>query len=412
MDKFINYGDEKLPLNFPENVSLDEFQYSEKHDSFDFKALHHAINEEGNDLFPFRSADLFVVNDAYRHTPTDIILKWFNDNGYLGDRSIFIVATGCHAAPNDMQMRKIFGALYDSLKNRIRVHDAYDRGSMVKIGVDGEGHPVYINRLLHDAGNIVVIGSVEPHYFAGFTGGRKSIFPGLADYDTTVRNHARAVNFEAAPMRLDGNPVADDLSSLMNLVADKMIFSFQIVSIPSGGIVGIFCGAMGKSFEMAAQLAREVFGITAESHYDLILAEVRPPLDSNLYQLQKSLENCQMALRDGGSMVLFSPCHEGIGSESFYNLADIWKSGENHEDAVNDKFGIHKLYRVKKISERIGIYLHSNLPEGVSDKVFFRTVKDSQVLINEISKKGKTIKAALVRDAGQTVLTVRSKSQN
>ncbi len=405
----INYGDKQLTLELPKNVSLDEYEYMNREVPFDFSALNSALKDEETGLFPLSSADLYVVNDAYRHTPTGQILTWLDDNGHINDRALFIVAAGCHQAPTETQLRKIFGRQYDIFKSRIVVHDARDRGRMVKQGEDASGYPVYINRHLFEARHIVVIGSVEPHYFAGFTGGRKSIFPGLCDYDTTVRNHARAVSFEAAPMCLEGNPVAEDLEALMQLVADKLIFSIQVVAVPGGEIAGIFCGNIKDSFGKAALLAENIFGVRSDHNYDLILGEVRPPLDSNLYQLQKSLENCQTALKDGGTIILFSPCYEGIGSESFYKLADSWNSEPDCGRANLDRFGVHKLHRVEQIAERTHVYLHSDLPDGVSDKVFFKSVREPQALLNNIVKEGMIIKAALIRDAGQTVLTVRQK---
>ncbi len=407
MQIVINYGDEQLTLELPQNLTLDEYKYLKECKKYDNSSFISTVKECENDFFALASADLFVVNDAYRHTPTEKILGWLKETGRINDRAKFIVATGSHELPNAEQFRAIFGSLYDTLKDRITAHNSRDRSSLTKMGEDCDGFPVYVNNHLAEAKRVVIIGSVEPHYFAGFTGGRKAIFPGLCDYETIVRNHARAVSFEASPMKLKGNPVHEHLNSLMNLVLHKDIFSIQIVSIPGGEIAGIFCGRVDDSFSKAKDLASKIFGFTSEKPYDILLAEVRAPLDCNLYQLQKSLENCQGAVRDSGSILLFSPCHEGIGSQSFYALADRWQSGEVPLDPGQDSFGIHKLSRVKKISERVNVFLYSKLKTGVSDKVYFKSMNKPQAIIDDMAKKELKIKAALVRDAGQTVLTVR-----
>jgi len=357
-----------------------------------------------NQLFPISEADLFVVNDAYRPTPTDRILRWLSESNRLRKTQKFLIATGCHEGPNEYQMKAIFGDMYAKIKGRLLVHDARDKNEMVQIGEDSEQHPIFLNRHFHEAEKVVIVGSVEPHYFAGFTGGRKSVFPGLCDYDTTVRNHRLGVSFEAAPLRLDKNPIEENLRELMHLVCDKEIFSIQMVMGKEGHIEAIFCGDIQSSFRRACEHSAHLFSYKTGAEYDLVLAEVRSPLDTNLYQLQKSLENSQTAVRNGGSMILFSRCHEGIGPDSFYNLADKWKSDTAARRAGTDDFGIHKLARVAQIGQRIDIWLYSELEDGISDKVFFKTTKNPQEIIDRTIQNKNGVRTAVVRDAGHTVL--------
>ncbi len=148
-----------------------------------------------------------------------------------------------------------------------------------------------------------------------------------------------------------------------------------------------------------------MFGLKARHEYDLILAEVLPPLDSNLYQLQKSLENCQQAIADGGTVILFSPCRGGVGSESFYRLADNWQPGVIPDDRTADFFGVHKLHRTRVIGDRLNVFLYSELAPGVPDKVYFKSTAKPQEIIYNIASIKKNPKVALVRDAGHVVLT-------
>ncbi len=294
--------------------------------------------------------------------------------------------------------------MYDRLHDRVVIHDARAHDEMVGIGRDADGGEVRVNRYFHEARRPVLIGSVEPHYFAGFTGGRKSIFPGVCDYETTARNHRLAVSFDSAPMRLDGNPVAEGLKQLMELVSDRPLFGIQIVGAVDTGLRAVLCGELHDAFERACAVSRNMFENRVEQPYDLILAEVLPPLDSNLYQLQKSLENCQVAVRDGGAVILFSPCREGIGSEHFYRLAERYRTGD---DGIMDAFGIHKLVRVEKIGKRLDVFLHSMLDEGVAERVFFKSIRDPQRIVDHMVEKRRLLSSALVHDAGHTVLTVQ-----
>jgi len=400
----INYGEKKLTLRLPDYISFDDYNHKSSDSIVDFLTFKEILLSSEKMHFELDNADIYIINDAYRPTPSYLILEWMNKLGKLNDRAKFLVATGCHQPPVEKQFKKIFGNLYASLKDRIIVHDARDKDKMIKIGQDLFRKPVLINRHFYNANHVVIIGSVEPHYFAGFTGGRKSIFPGLCDYDTTARNHNLATSFEAMPMKLEGNPVEEHLQSLMHLLPNKDIFAVQIVLSGDNDIAGIYCGELKTSFENACELAAGIFGVHVDDKHDLLIAEVRPPLDGNLYQLQKSLENCQKAVCGGGTILLFSPCNEGIGENSFYELAENWTP--ESETILNDSalFGQHKLSRVYHIGQRINIRLYSELNPDVGERVFFNTELNPQKTIDNLINKGKNIKVGMVHDAGHTVL--------
>ncbi len=403
----INYGEDRLMLMLPDDTAFDEFAPATTSEAVGINEFRAEIDSAAKSLFPLEETELYVVNDAYRPTPSARILKWIQSLGKLNEKAKFLVATGCHQSQNESQLKNIFGDLYSSIKYRIFVHDAFETDKLIKIGNDSFGKPVWLNPLFLNSRKVVVIGSVEPHYFAGFTGGRKSIFPGLCDFGTTARNHNLAISFNAAPMKLHGNPVAEHLQSLMRLLTDNTILGIQAVLCGSGRLAGIFCGDLESSFKRSCELASKLFGIKVKNRYDLLLAEVLPPLDSNLYQLQKSLENCQNAVADKGTILLFSHCDEGIGSDYFYNLCQTWSPVNAADLDSTESFGIHKLRRVYDISRRVNVRLKSNLPDKVSDKVFYKTENDPQVLIDKLAGKKRNQKVCLVHDAGHTVLINR-----
>ncbi|MFH2035852.1 MAG: lactate racemase domain-containing protein [Candidatus Zixiibacteriota bacterium] len=402
MDAMVSYGEKKMKLVFPDGVSFSEYSANPTGEAVGLEQFSEKIQLAEKKLFQLQTADLFIVNDAYRPTPTATILKWIESIGKIGPKAQFIIATGTHQSPSIDQLRHIFGSLYEKLSDRIAVHSAADLDSMNEIGKDSFNQPVLVNNIFCRAKKVVIIGSVEPHYFAGFTGGRKSIFPGLCDYDTTVRNHNLAVSLKSAPMKLDDNPVHEHLNSLMKLIADKEIFSIQTVPGTNcdNSKISLFCGELETSFNEARKLSKKIFGLKTDKQYDLLLAEVHPPLDRNLYQLQKSLENCQPAVKDGGHLMLFSPCREGVGSDKFYRLINHWNPVKDKLPQGREAFGIHKLSRVYQISQRIGINLYSELEKGISDKVFYKSINDPQVFIDNFMEDIINAKVALVHDSG------------
>ncbi len=399
----ICYGEDKLELKLPDSVECDFYECKALAKEIDSHAFLGRVTMAEKELFVISQADLFIVNDAYRPTPTSEILHRLYENGRLSKKAKFLVATGCHQAPDETQLKTIFGDLYEKLKKRILIHDARDLDSMKHLGETEDGFPVYINKHFCEAEKVVVIGSVEPHYFAGYTGGRKAFFPGISDFETTKRNHRLAVSFDDAPVKLEGNPVEHNLQVLMKLISDKPVLSIQAVLNKANKIQAVFCGKINSSFRRACELAQKVYSSKIKKRYDLLLAEVCPPLDCSLYQLQKSLENSQAAVTNGGTIMLFSTCREGIGSESFYKLADRWREPSSKTNNEDD-FGVHKLSRVAQIAQRIDVRLYSELADNISDKVFFKTEKNPQKIIDKLVDNNRNIRVALVRDASHTVL--------
>ncbi|MDD4053187.1 MAG: lactate racemase domain-containing protein [candidate division Zixibacteria bacterium] len=348
-----------------------------------------------------RGKPLVVVNDAFRPTPTGKILAALQsyDPSFRAD---FVVACGNHPKPSPSDMESIFDGYSLPADSRLFFHDSRDRKTMVPAG-EIDGQTVYLNRVLFGYPSVMVIGSVEPHYFAGFTGGRKSLIPGLCDFETTRRNHALAVSPEARPLRLNGNPVAENLDRLMGLLSLSHLFSIQIVAGRNQKILDCFCGDLAASFAEAVILSEQVYSFPLEKTYDLVVAEMRPPLDRNLYQLQKGIENCVAAVRDGGTLIVVSPCREGIGNDEFYRLAERLRTPETvlaQAAAENPPLGIHKLCRIVRLSRRISVKALTELEPDVLRRVFLEPAEALQAERQKFQKGGeKHMEILLVRDA-------------
>ncbi|MFQ5454341.1 MAG: lactate racemase domain-containing protein, partial [Candidatus Zixiibacteriota bacterium] len=278
MEFELAYGKEKIKLELSDNFDVDIFAplTADKYVTFEcFKAV---FTKEGGNQFLSGEKLLFIVNDGFRNTPTSLILKWLDiiDTTFI-NRVHFIISTGTHKEPTENHYQSIFGKYYPRLRNQIIHHNARDYSSMVKIGVDKSGADVWVNKIIFEYDKVCLIGSVEPHYFAGFTGGRKSIFPGLTDFTTIERNHNLANSLEAAPLRLKDNPVAEHLSSLMSLLDFSNYFSFQTVLDAEQQLASIFMGDVYSSFEKAAAYAKRIYAHEVAQEYDMVISELLPP---------------------------------------------------------------------------------------------------------------------------------------
>jgi nickel-dependent lactate racemase len=347
---------------------------------------------------------LIVVNDGHRPTPTSEILAHLNRiDSTLLDRAFFMIAAGTHSEPTAAHYTKIFGDFYDRLKDRLSFHDAHDKSRMRSIGVDHLGGEVWLNNALFEYDRVMLISSVEPHYFAGYTGGRKSILPGLADFKAIERNHNLANSLQAAPLKLGGNPVAEHMAAVLDMLGAEKYFGIQVVIDAHKKLAGAFFGDLKTSFEGAVEYSAGMYGHRVPKPYDVVICELLPPLDGNLYQLQKALENCQPAVKDGGTILLVSECKNGVGSDHFFNLAQTWDRDKNVAAGGQLHFGSHKLSRVNAISKRINVRLYSSLPADKPRQVFYEPVDDIQPLLTDLLTEQKA--AAIVYDSGNTVLT-------
>ena len=200
--------------------------------------------------------------------------------------------------------------------------------------------------------------------------------------------------------------MVEHLEELLSLLDLDRLFSALVVQ-DAGGMIGrVFFGPVDRAFRNAVELALKLYAHRVEQQYDLAIAEVRPPLDKNLYQAQKALENCQAAVADGGAVVIVSPCDEGVGSEHFFKLASRWDRRSNQPVDGVTRFGSHKLSRVNAIGKRIDVRLFSNLPPETVRQVFYEPVQDISSLISERAEKRHPLRLAVVHDAGHTVLQI------
>jgi nickel-dependent lactate racemase len=401
----VSFGSEILEFELEPGDSLTEKELNDRFDEWDTDRFRRGLNDYQFTEFLSRGRLLVVINDAFRPTPTGEVLSQIK-SWYPDLQADFIVACGNHPPPEESEIATMFKGFSISDDSKLFVHDSRNIDDMTRVG-EFEGIPLYLNKKIFEYPAIMVIGSVEPHYFAGYTGGRKSLVPGLSDIESNRRNHVLAVSAEAKPLRLKGNPVAEDLDQLLELINISSLFSIQIVAGKDQKIIDCFCGDLRRSFEEAVAMAEQIYSFSLDKQYDLVIAEMKPPLDRNLYQIQKAIENNASAVRDGGTIVAVSECGEGIGNDEFYQLAGKLKNEEmalSYAEMENPPLGIHKLSRILKMAKRINIRALTGLKHEILHQVFLEPAVSIEAEIQKL-KQGERyqVDILLVRDAGLLV---------
>jgi nickel-dependent lactate racemase len=275
---------------------------------------------------------LIVVSDATRATASaqvvNLLVRRLIELGVgPGDINI-IFATGIHRAVTPEEKREV---LTPFIVQRIRTlnHDANERASMVQLGTTQRGTPVEINRALKEHDHVVLTGAIGFHYFAGFTGGRKSICPGLASARTIEATHMLALDFEKGGRRagigtglLEGNAIHEECERIAAEVAPS--FLINTVTDERGRAVRIYAGDWRAAHRRACAEYAEEHSVRIEEKREVVIASCGgSPWDINLIQAHKSLDMAAHACLEGGDIILLAECSDGFGRADFLKWFDV-----------------------------------------------------------------------------------------
>jgi len=372
-------------------------------------AINNPINSKGFKGFLSDAKKvLVIVNDATRPTPTKKILEFIFDDLKQTDFN-FIIATGAHRGPTREEYLQIFGSYYKEIKDKIIVHDARAQDDMIFLGKSSNGTQMYVNKAGVEADKIIIISSVEPHYFAGYTGGRKSFLPGIAGYKTIEQNHKLALVPEAKALALDGNPVHEDMIDAIKTVKQE-IFSIMTVLDKHHKVYATCCGHINDSFHAAIDYANEVFAAPLGERADIVVSIVKFPQDIDLYQAQKGIDNAKLALKKDGIMILVAKCRCGIGGKAF---ADLLGSSDTPGEALDTiekgyVLGYHKAAKMAEIGLWAQMWGVTDVDPDIISKLFIKPFSDLQTAIDQaLEEKGKDASVLFLMDGGLTVPLIK-----
>ncbi len=295
-----------------------------------------------------------VVNDQTRKAGMRVLLDAIAP---LLPRGVdLVVAYGLHARQTDEISRAIYG---DAVLSRARLlhHDARDPKVLTEIGALPSGEPLSIARAVAEADLRILVGGIGFHYYAGFSGGRKAILPGIADAASIERNHLRVLdpngpNGRAAgcgPARLDGNPVSDEMSAALRLLDARGGVTFLVNALvgESGAVVDLACGRdVERAFREGCARYVETHAVPIEAPLDTVVASAGGwPYDASLYQAHKAYDNAFRALGHGvregrtPTLIFLARCDEGLGHPRFRAWLDH-PTREAHYEALRTRYEI------------------------------------------------------------------------
>lgn len=261
-----------------------------------------------------------IASDHTRPVPSKVIMPQLLARIRAGNPSAevtILIATGFHRQTTREELVGKFGAEIVA-RERIVVHDASDATMLVEAGTLPSGGRLIVNRLAMEADLLVSEGFIEPHFFAGFSGGRKSVLPGIVSRETVLANHCS--EFIQSPFArtgvLDGNPIHRDMLHAAEVA--RLAFIVNVVIDGEKRIVRAVAGDFRVAHEAGCAWLKDICSVRVPVSDIVVTSNGGYPLDQNVYQSVKGMTAAETVCRDGGVIVMVASCADGAGGESFY----------------------------------------------------------------------------------------------
>lgn len=325
---------------------------------------------------------VIVVNDITRPTPYEHmlppLLREIRSAGVFDEEVTLLIANGIHREQTMEESRSMYGA--DTCERCRIINHSPDR-DLVSMGTLPGGFDLQVNRLIKESDVVITTGMIGLHYIAGYSGGRKSIIPGVAGRAAITATHALMADERACLGNIKDNPVNDLLIEGGRRAG--IDFILNVITDDSKQIVAAVAGDMEQAWLKGVECCQEASLCYLNRPADIVIAGCGGyPKDINLYQAQKALESSVQAVRDGGIIILVAGCQEGLGEDTFARWVNEARSPEDIKNRFLHHFelGGHKAYAICRILEKCQVLLVSSMDQATVEKTFMihrLTVEDA-----------------------------------
>ncbi|WP_297430364.1 nickel-dependent lactate racemase [Clostridium sp.] len=326
----MKYGQGKMKAFIDENnilevIESNAFKQDKTEDEIISEALDNPIDSDKlRNIVHEGETACVIISDITRswqkpHKFLYKIVEELNAGGIKDKDILFLSSLGTHRKHTREEHELLLG---EKLSKRFEVydHDCFDEENMVYLGDTSHGTPVIVNKKAVECDHIVITGAIIYHFLVGWSGGKKSILPGIASFKTISINHSLSLNdgfgsgtrASVCSGNIIENPVHDDMMQAAAMV--KPSFMFNVVMGPDGSIAGAVAGDYITAHEAGRKLVDSIDGVNIKKKADIVIASAGgAPKDINLYQSIKTLINAKEAVVDGGTIIILAECSEGIG---------------------------------------------------------------------------------------------------
>ena len=360
-----------------------------------------------------------IFNDITRATPNDIIISALVETaltaGVSPDRITLFNATGTHRANTDSEFR---GMLSDELVDGYRIvqNDAGDATSHRRLGTTSKGTPVFVLKEFLDCSARILTGFIEPHFFAGFSGGGKAVVPGLAGLETVMANHRAAFLDEPQArwgVRL-GNPLWEDLREAAKMTEPS--FLVNVALNRDKAITAVFCGDIDEAHRAGCEYVKDQAMVPVDEPFDIVVTSNSGyPLDLNLYQSVKGMSAAAQIVKQGGSIVLAAECWDGLPSHGLYgsllkeadSLSDLLSEMRRPDCRVRDMWQAHVHAQICEKAE-VYVYAEGLSSQDIGDAKLRRCTDIPTTISDLVARYGRQSRICVLPEGPQTIPYLRT----
>ncbi len=352
-----------------------------------------------------------VISDITRPTPNERLIPWLLEELAHIPRSRFVIlnGTGSHRANTREELISMLGrGIVDTVE--IVNHNAFDENTLTYLGDISSGAPVWVNRRYMEAAFRIATGFIEPHFFAGFSGGAKGVIPGVAGIQTIQALHnARLIGDPRATWAvLEGNPVQQGIQDAVAMCPPE--FMLNVTLDEERRITGVYSGHYVEAHYKGCEKIAQTTTQEVNAPFDIVITSNNGyPLDQNLYQTVKGMTAAVQIVRKGGAIVTVAECRDGLPDHGNYKeLLQMRERPQGLLDLINSPgFTMHDQWQVQKqaiVQLQANVYLHSSLSDDVVRMAKLLPAPDLQRTIDELLHRyGPTARVAVLPEGPLTV---------
>jgi nickel-dependent lactate racemase len=350
-------------------------------------ALDHPLGDfSWSDVAAARSVAI-AVNDKTRPVPHADLLPPLLDRlalaGVPPDAITFLVAVGAHPPTPPSELGAILPReIVD--RYRVRSHDADHADGLVSVGTTRRGTPVLVNRRFTAADLRIVVGTIAPHQFVGFSGGVKTAAIGLAGRTTITANHTLMAEPGALVAAYADNPARQDVEEIGAIVGVHL--ALNAILDAHGRVVRVLAGDPVAVMEAGVPAVRSLCQVRVDREYDVVVTSPGGhPKDVDVYQSQKAVATAARIVRPGGTIVLVAACPDGAGSPHY----EAWVADKRDHSEVLAAFraegfrlGPHKAFQIARDAQRARLLVCSEMPDELARRLLLDPVDDLQSAVD------------------------------
>jgi len=368
------------------------------------------------DRVPTEGTIAVVFSDLTRPMPNRRVLPvLLAELAHIPDDHIVLInAVGTHRPSTREELVWMLGEEIVS-RYRIEQHNSFDPAGLVRLGDTARGVPIWVNKTYVEAAFRIVTGFIEPHIFAGFSGGPKGVMPGIAGIETIMRNHA--FDMLAQPTAIWGhthdNPIWNELHEVAS--AARVDFLLNVSINRRKEITGVFAGDLDAAHEQGVVQVRRAAIVEVDEPYDVVVTtNTGYPLDLNLYQTGKGISAAQQITKKGGAIVVASECRDGVPDWGEYRA--IVLEGGSPEGIMrlvgqpgyrrHDQWQA-QLQAMSQLHARV--YVHcAGIADDELERMYFHPCHDVAACVDALlAEAGPNARLCVLPEGPQTIPTLR-----